>query len=476
MPTTSEPLTLDQLKQAVRGSAAAVRLRVKLQPAGGAGTKVFPPTYAGGIYATEKRLIDGQPVECVLLDSVQSQANRLEQALLQAHRDRGGKMTFPLIAVKFPPQADKVNLSDIGEVTTLDAPHRIFDAILRDSEIGNKPFRAQLKAGGARDRSEISDEGKAIAEANNRNATPLLGLCPTALIFGAWDSTGAAGGLGNKFARAIASEIVGVNAVYGVRTASRLDPLGIKKGEVYESKADGNYVVLKGEAKLEGDKEVVFNRKAEKNKDAGTPAGINHGNIPPDIARYDDNASNTPDVMRGTEVSVNYNLNTEDGEISQRGHFRTAETSIRKGDIRPGGVTVKHAEQITVLSLAALRRLRFPNKVGEASKPEADLAARTVLAALALAAVAHQMDPPDYFLRSNCQLVLESEPVFELVVTANNTQSFALSADAADALFAEAVAEMKAQGLPWREDKIILTPKKALVDLVKRSRELGGEE
>ena len=120
--------------------------------------------------------------------------------------------------------------------------------------------------------------------------------------------------------------------------------------------------------------------------------------------------------------------------------------------------------------------MRFPNKVGEASKPEADLAARTVLAALALAAVAHQMDPPDYFLRSNCQLVLETEPVFELVVTANNTQTFALSADAADALFAEAVAEMKTHGLPWREDKIVLTPKKALVDLVKRSRELGGEE
>ena len=85
------------------------------------------------------------------------------------------------------------------------------------------------------------------------------------------------------------------------------------------------------------------------------------------------------------------------------------------------------------------------------------------------------MDPPDYFLRSNCQLVLEAEPVFEMVVTSSNTQPFTLTADDADKLFAEAVAKMKTFGLPWREDKIVLTPKKALVDLVKRSRDLGGE-
>ncbi len=126
------------------------------------------------------------------------------------------------------------------------------------------------------------------------------------LVFGAWDSTGAAGGLGNKFARASASEIVGVKAVYGVRTASRLDPLGIEKGDIYESKVDGSYVVLKAEAQLEGDTEVVFNRKAVTSKDTGTPAGITHGNIPPDIVRYDDfdKAAKTPDVMRRAKVSV----------------------------------------------------------------------------------------------------------------------------------------------------------------------------
>jgi CRISPR-associated protein Csb1 len=470
MPTTTEPLTLDLLKQAVRGSAAAVRLRVKLQPAGGTGTKVFPPTYAGGVYATEKRLIEGQPVECVLLDSVQSQANRLEQALLQAYRD--GRMKFPLIAVKFPP--DVPGVGDDNEVTTLDAPHRIFDAILRDSERDKKPFRAQLKAGGARDKSKITPEGESISLANVRYASPLLELCPTALVFGAWDSTGAAGGLGNKFARAVVSEIVGVQAVYGVRPSSRIDPLAIKKVQVYAD-ANGDWTADESEAAKTDKGSAMFARK-DTSRDKGTPSEINHGNVRPDIVRYDDNNLNTPDVMRGAEVSVRYNLNTADGEVSQHGHFKTAETSIQKGHISPGGVTVAYAEQTTVLSLAALRRLRFPVKPGEASNADADLSARTVLAILALASVAHQMDPPDYFLRSNCQLVLDSDPVFELVITSKNTQPFTLTAEEADRLFAEAVSEMKSHKLPWREEKIVLTPKKALVDLVKRSRDLGGEE
>lgn len=418
-------LTLERLREAVRGSAAAVRLQARLQPAGGTGAKVFPPTYIGGVYATEERRIDGEVVKCVLLDSVQSQANRLEQALLAAYR--AGTMRFPLIAVQFPD--DLPGVGEDNEVTTLDAPHRIFDAILRDSTHGKTPFRAQLKASGAQDKGGITPEGKAIADANARNATPLFELCPTALVFGAWDSTGAAGGLGNKFARAIASEIVGVKAVYGVKTGSRLDPTGIEKGEIFEG-ADGSYVVHATEAVKDKDgKPVPFSRK-EKSKDKGSPAEVNHGNIPPDIVKGDD------------------------------------------GEPIGGGVTFEYADQTTVLSLAALRRLRFP--VGGKTSADADLAARTVLAALALAAVAHQNDPPDYFLRSNCQLVLEDVPVFQLVATANSTTDFTLSAADADALFAAAVADAEAKGLPWRKEKITLTPKKALVDLVKRSRELGG--
>ena len=85
------------------------------------------------------------------------------------------------------------------------------------------------------------------------------------------------------------------------------------------------------------------------------------------------------------------------------------------------------------------------------------------------------MDPPDYFLRSNCQLILEGPPEFELVRTAKDVTRFTLTADEADKLFAESIKEAKKHKLPWREGKISLQPKKTLVDLVKRSRELGGD-
>ncbi len=62
-------------------------------PPGAAGRKGVPATYEGGEYADESRQIrtvDGavHTVETVLLDSVQSQANRMELALLRAY-DRG---------------------------------------------------------------------------------------------------------------------------------------------------------------------------------------------------------------------------------------------------------------------------------------------------------------------------------------------------------------------------------------------------
>jgi hypothetical protein len=72
--TKTTTLTIEQLRDAVAGNAAAVRLRLRLQPAGGPGTKVFPPTYQGGVYAVEKRHAQGKDekpreVSCVLLDS-----------------------------------------------------------------------------------------------------------------------------------------------------------------------------------------------------------------------------------------------------------------------------------------------------------------------------------------------------------------------------------------------------------------------
>src|SRR4029453_9014391 len=135
----NESLSLEKLKAAVSGNNAAVRIVVRLQPAGGPGSKVYPPTHSGGVYAWEMRRVANEVVPTVLLDSVQSQANRMEQALLEAHH--ADKLKLPLLQVDFTK-----DFPDVGTITTLDAPHRIADAIFRDSMLDGKRFRALLCA------------------------------------------------------------------------------------------------------------------------------------------------------------------------------------------------------------------------------------------------------------------------------------------------------------------------------------------
>src|SRR5271163_3896082 len=92
----SSTLTISALKDAVAGSSAAFRLTLKLEAVS---PKVFPPTYEGGSYATESRRINGQELPCVLLDSVPSQANRMELALQDAWE--GGEFDLPVVTTDF---------------------------------------------------------------------------------------------------------------------------------------------------------------------------------------------------------------------------------------------------------------------------------------------------------------------------------------------------------------------------------------
>ena len=67
-------LTLDRLKALVANDAVAFRVRQKLQPAGGAGDKIFPPTYATGDnrlkYVTETRRVGGAEAVVLLRQAV----------------------------------------------------------------------------------------------------------------------------------------------------------------------------------------------------------------------------------------------------------------------------------------------------------------------------------------------------------------------------------------------------------------------
>jgi CRISPR-associated protein Csb1 len=418
-------LDLQRLNEAV-DNEAAFRRRRRLQPVGGRGDKIFPPTYPGEgrnaapRHVFERRRIEGQEVVCVLIDSVQSQANRLEEALLSAAKS--GHIELPRLVVDFP----STGLNAVPEISSLDAPHRIFDAILRDSRLNGVVFRE-------------SELGRRIRQATMHDATAILEVSPTALLFGAWNSTGEGGGLGAKFARAIVSEIIGVNApveqpasagagtsfvvsdgrvvrynvespvrpgatvsgelqTAGRRTGSRIDPLGILRSvEVYKSDTDWDVT------------EKAAGKKAKKVR----PSEINHGNIAPSVQAL--------------------------------------------------GVTCDYAEQTAVVTLAGLRRLGF------GADTTRNQAARAYLAALGLLALT-EADAQGYALRSRCDLVCDGPAPIELVRFDGSAEQVTLDLDAARKIHAEAYAAARLAGFNLAEAPIVLQPQDKLVHLVKESQ------
>lgn len=406
-------LTFQDLQGMVAGRAAALRCVTDYQPAGGPGDKVFPPTYEGAKYAGETRIVEGEKVDCILLDSVASQANRIELALLEAHR--AGRLKLPTLSVAFESQKLRKPLV----VTSWEAPHRAADAIFRDSLLEGTPFRD-------------SELGSLLNDADIHHATGLYQMCPAALVFGIWDSTGPRGGLGAKFQRTLVSEFVALNAVAGTKTSSRVDPLQIEKraGPAFR-RPDGSWTAFQEQALQKNGKAILakLNNKGEvvpyddkKMQEEGRPSVLNHGNV-------------TPSITEGA-----------------------------------GGITMSKARQTTVLSLPALRRLRFPLAGERTSKPAVDLAARTALAALALCgAVLAREEGAD--LRSRCHLVPEGSFVWEVLDHGQEGVRYELTGDDGIDLVHAAVQGAERVGLSWYGE-IDLVPTADLMELLERSQAL----
>ena len=430
-------MEISELQKMV-AEGAALRRRQRLQPVGGPGDKVFPPTYPGEgrnappRHVYERRRLDGRDVWCVLIDSVQSQANRLEECLLEAIRDG---LPIPYVEVDF----SNAQLEGITRITSLDAPHRVYDAIFRDSLLKegeeDKPFMK-------------SAVGQRLARASAEDASALLEISPTALLFGAWHSTDQGGGLGAKFARCLVSEIMGIDVpvdelvnqhtgeinarTAGRRTGSRIDPLGVLR------KVD----IFKGESGWSTTEEGAGN-KAKKVR----PSEINHGNIVPSVQIL--------------------------------------------------GVTCDYAEHTFVLSFAALRRLRLgenENKGESKNKKDRNIAGRSLLAALGLVALVEQ-DARGYALRSRCDLVCDRSPEkdkssgeacdgrtpLELVNPDGTTEDIPIDRAAAHELYKKAFEVAKKFDFKLFAEPLRLTPQPKLVEIVRKSQALalsgeGGEE
>ena len=146
---------------------------------------------------------------------------------------------------------------------------------------------------------------------------------------------------------------------------------------------------------------------------------------------------------------------------TSRSHATRTATSSENANGTPrikGGFTLSRALQTTVLSLTALRRLRFPLNGGADSHRKVDDAARTVLAALGLlGATLAREEGAD--LRSRCQLFPSQRFVWELLDAPSEVpKPYALTGNEAVAIFNAAVSEAKGAGLPWDGDIVLSLP------------------
>ena len=166
----------------------ALTLRQKLMPVEGDGAVIFPATYAklketDPSYNIDK-LSDGT---CVAqIDSVGSQANRMELIFIPDADARDAKRYCDLV----PQIWIKVRSSRPGEtaektISIMEAGHRLGDAIVRKSGIGEAAQKAFA------------------AWQDKQDAGPIAKLAPTSLVFGAWDSRGK----GAKVPRLVSSVI-----------------------------------------------------------------------------------------------------------------------------------------------------------------------------------------------------------------------------------------------------------------------------
>lgn len=371
------------ISNAVKQSSS-IRLIVNLRPANADGL-IYPPTYEGGKHIFRPAWIDGELRDAVLIDSVQSQANRIEDALLDAHRR--GIIKYPDIELQIDAETGKEIYS------VLELSHRVYDFSLRMGYLGDNLFA----------KSEV---GKSIFGARTESATALFTHAPITLALGGWDSHGGGGPLAAKIPRLLSSEIIGLDAKQVEHGAVKFDPMDIRKeaGPLFESNDP--------ERRFEIDKEKGKSSKERK------PSEIGLGNVP---------------------------------------------------NFSPKGAVITEAVQTSVVSCAAVRRLRFETEDGSYSEAR-DHAGQASTVSLGLYGLISQMDK-GYFLRSRCDLIPVNKIQMEVIGrTLEEIETYELRAgDMLEALN-DSLKEAQKHGLKWREEPLIVKGGERLIKMVERSR------
>lgn len=217
-------LDLDLLLAAsAPGGSSCLTSTTELAPAAGPHASVAPAKFAirqssagvanrqssAGVYAYEKRYLDGEVAQAVLIDSKQSQLNRAEGALCQAIADGHPVLSrLPRTVLTY----ERGGITE--EYTDLELPHRVFDGHIRAGWVDGVAV------------TEL-DQYRAIRNATPANARALLDASPTCLVFGAWDSTRSS--RQGRWRSVLVGEIVGFcsDRTPPPKGGARTDPVGM---------------------------------------------------------------------------------------------------------------------------------------------------------------------------------------------------------------------------------------------------------
>jgi CRISPR-associated protein Csb1 len=185
---------------------AGIEMRLALLPTGD--LPVMPPSYEGAL-EIHPRYVDGEQRPTIELDSVGSAANRIEEVLLALKR--AGRYPMPVTTTTIEPSS-----GDPIAISTLEVPHRVFDAWIRLSDAPN---------GGGR--FEDSDHGRELSLAHASALDPILETSAHDLLFGVWDShrKGPHGQV--RVARSLTTTLVGLDPIPQTRIAARRDPVNL---------------------------------------------------------------------------------------------------------------------------------------------------------------------------------------------------------------------------------------------------------
>ena len=192
-----------------RDGPVALHLRQPLLPVEGPGSVIFPPTYADSernqrdLGYNIDELSDGTKI--AMIDSVGSQANRMEPVFLAAGPSEPENPRARLV-----PQIEIVYGNEKC-VSLLEAGHRLGDAVIRSTPLKDRA-RAAFEA--------FLDDG---------NATAIAKLAPTSLVFGVWDSRDTLA----KLPRIVQSTIRAEDVSVLTRSAQYTPPLDYADLEVF---------------------------------------------------------------------------------------------------------------------------------------------------------------------------------------------------------------------------------------------------